>query len=212
MTYDRRTDTYWSQLTGTAVVGPLVPRELEILPSAITTWEKWRRAHPETVVLSRNTGIYPPETYGSNPYGGYANSSRVGFGVREVDDRLSAKELVYGVTGGNESRTYPATTVSAREVIDDEVGGVPIAVVENPDDGSVHIFIRSVDDDTLQFTVENGVLVDYAGHPWSFAGEARDGPHEGRRLEEIPTHGVYWFAWSSFRPETSIYGGDGGAE
>jgi len=209
--YDRQTETYWSQLSGEAVVGPLVPRTLEILPSTITTWEEWERAHPDTRVLSRNTGIYPTGTYGSNPYGGYANSSRVGFGVDEVDDRLPAKELVYGVTVGNASRAYPAETVSERGVVNDEVGGLPIAVVEDPEDGSVRIFVRERDDETLRFSATDGQLVDQQGHRWSFAGEALDGPREGTRLEEIPTHGVYWFAWSSFHPETGIYSGDGTA-
>lgn len=209
--YDRQTETYWSQLSGEAVVGSLVPRKLEILPSTITTWGEWKRAHPDTQVLSRNTGIYPRDTYGSNPYGSYANSSRVGFGVGEVDDRLPAKELVYGVAVGNASRAYPAETVSERGVLNDEVGGLLLAVVEDPEDGSVRILLRQRDDETLRFSVTDGQLVDQQGHRWSYGGEALEGPREGTRLEEIPTHGVYWFAWSSFHPETSIYGGDGTA-
>lgn len=206
--YDRQTDTYWSQLSGEAVVGPLVPRELEIRPSTITTWEKWKRAHPETAVLSRNTGIYPTDTYGSNPYAGYANSSSVGFGVEAVDDRLPPKDLVYGVTVGNASRAYPATTVSELGVINDEVGEVPVAVVEDPGDGAVRTFISELENESLRFSVADGELVDQHGDRWSFEGEALEGAREGSHLDEIPTHGVYWFAWSSFHPETGIYGHD----
>lgn len=203
--YDRQTRTYWSQVRGEAIVGPLVPTDLEIVPSTITTWEEWRRGHPETRVLSRNTGIYPTSTYASNPYAGYANRSGVGFGVDDVDERLPAKEVVYGVSAGGNATAYPADTVSDETVINDRVGDVPVAVVEHPTDGSVAVFVRRVDGKTLQLSAENGALVDQHGHSWHFDGTALDGPHEGTSLERIPTHGFYWFAWTSVHPETRVH-------
>lgn len=129
--YDRQTETYWSQLDGSAVVGPLVPRQLTVLPNTVTTWAEWRESHPDTEVLSRNTGIYPKSNYGSNPYGGYADREGVGFGVDDVDDR---------------------------------------------------------------------------GTRWNFDGVALEGPHEGSQPEQLNSHGIFWFAWSEFNPETEIYG------
>jgi hypothetical protein len=204
--YDRETETYWSQLDGNAIVGPQVPRSLRILPSTITTWERWEQGHPETTVLSRDTGIYPASVYGSDPYAGYANSSRVGFGVDRVDERLPTKELVYGVTAGGASAAYPESVVRSRDVINDEVGGVPVLVLEVPDDGSVRVFVRETGNGTRSFDAGDGVLVDDRGNRWSYDGEALEGPRAGTRLERLPTHGVYWFAWSSFNPETDVYG------
>lgn len=205
--YDRQTETYWSQVTAEAIVGPLVPRTLDLQPSSITTWEQWRSAHPETRVLSRDTDIYPPATYGSNPYEGYARSDRVGFGVNRVDDRLPSKEIVYGVTVGGISRAYPERVVNDRNVINDEINGVPVLVVEDQRTGGVTVFIRQVDNTTLTFAISDGRLVDGNGSRWSFDGEALDGPYRGTRLEPLNTHGFYWFAWSSFHPETEIYRG-----
>jgi hypothetical protein len=203
--YDRQTETYWSQLSGNAIVGPQVPRSLDILPSSITTWEEWKENHPETDVLSRNTGIYPTSTYGSSPYSGYANSSRVGFGVGEVDDRLPTKEVVYGVTVGADSRAYPESTVRGQDVVNDEVGGVPVLVVEAPD-GTFRVFVRETEAGTRRFSAGDGVLVDDRGARWSYSGEALDGPQAGTQLDQRTTHGVYWFAWSKFNPETAVYG------
>lgn len=203
--YDRQTETYWSQLEGQAVVGTLVPTELEPLPSSITTWREWRRAHPETRVLSRDTGIYPAYTYDSNPYAGYENSNRVGPGVDRVDDRLPQKEIIYGVTVGETSRAYPQSVVDERDSINDEVAGVPILVVEDQRDGGIDVFARRQGNETLAFSVSNGTLVDDRGNQWSFDGEALEGPHEGARLERLSSHGFYWFAWSSFHPDTEVY-------
>lgn len=203
--YDRETETYWSQLNGTAVVGPLVPTELEILPSTITTWGEWRTQHPSTVVLSRNTGIYPPATYNSDPYAGYADSNRVGFGVQDVDDRLGPKEIVYGVTIGNSSRVYPESVVEREGVINDVVGGVPVLVVADQQAGGVRVFVRTIDGEPIKFTLEGGRLVDAAGGEWTFSGEAENGPYAGRELARLNSHGIYWFAWSQFHPETDVY-------
>lgn len=205
--YDRPTETYWSQIDGEAVVGPLVPTRLTLHPSTITTWAEWRRGHPDTAVLSRNTGIYPKATYSSNPYADYENSSSVGFGVGPVDDRLPPKELVFGLAVGESSVAYPEETVKAAGVINDEVGDLPVLVVRNPADGRVAAFDRRVDNETLQFSAGEDALVDQHGHRWSYDGEALDGPREGERLDRLGTHGMFWFAWSRFHPETAVYDG-----
>ena len=154
-------------------VGRLVPREL-------------------TLVLSRDTGIYPKSTYGSNPYSGYAESERVGFDVGSVD----------GVSIGNASRAYPEETVTGADVINDEVGGVSVLVVEDQREGGVKLFVREVDGEPVRFSLSDGRLVDEAGNEWSFDGEAREGPHAGAELDRLNSHGIFWFAWSEFHPET----------
>ncbi len=37
-------------------------------------------------------------------------------------------------------------------------------------------------------------------------GQAIDGPLFGQRLERLPSHYSFWFAWSDFHPETELYG------
>jgi len=41
---------------------------------------------------------------------------------------LSAKDLVVGVEIAGDSRAYPVPTLSTHEIVNDKVGGVPIAV------------------------------------------------------------------------------------
>jgi len=206
--YDKATETYWSQLNGTAIVGPQVPRELDIVASSITTWGEWRETHPETRVLSRDTGIFPKSAYGRNPYGSFEDSDRVGFDVDDPDDRLHSKTVVYGVAVGNESRAYPEEAVRRAGAVNDEVGGVSVLVVADADDGGIKVYERRVDGEPVEFALEDGQLVDGDGNRWSFDGEALEGPKEGTQLERLNSHGIYWFAWSEFHPETEIYRGN----
>lgn len=58
--YDRQTESFWSQMTGEAVVGPWTGKRLKWLPSEVTTWADWKKKHPETTVLKppRPIGTY----------------------------------------------------------------------------------------------------------------------------------------------------------
>jgi hypothetical protein len=66
--YDQATHSLWNQFSGRPVVGPLTDSgiRLEVLPVAITSWAEWREQHPQTLVLSLETGherdyLRPPE-------------------------------------------------------------------------------------------------------------------------------------------------------
>ena len=49
--YDRKTESLWVHVTGRAVWGPLKGKQLEFVPSTVTTWQQWKAAHPRTLVL-----------------------------------------------------------------------------------------------------------------------------------------------------------------
>lgn len=199
--YDRQTETYWSQVQGEAIVGPLVPTRLEIVTSEISDWGNYSEAHPDARVLSRDTGRYPRSAYGRNPYGGYESRESVGFGVSEVDERLPSKEIVYGVSIGGESKAYTEDDIKTENLIQDSVGGEPVLLVEDQEDGGIAVFLREVDGQELNFSVENSGMIDSRGVKWSFDGESENGEQLGR----LNSHGFFWFAWSKFHPGTKIY-------
>src|SRR5690606_1398732 len=57
--FEVETGSLWSSLTWEPVVAPLVGSGLKLapLPVVTTTWGEWRRRHPETSVLSLDTGF-----------------------------------------------------------------------------------------------------------------------------------------------------------
>ena len=54
--FDHETGSYWQQVNGRAIVGPLMGERLLLLPAQTTTWALWKDQFPDTQVLSRDTG------------------------------------------------------------------------------------------------------------------------------------------------------------
>ena len=109
--YDRQTETWWQQATGEAIAGELSGKQLTFLPAMIISWEEFKTAHPDSKVLSRNTGY--TRSYGRNPYFGY-------------DDINNSPFLFRGKTDG---RLLPMTRVVTVEIHDDAVA-YPYDVLE----------------------------------------------------------------------------------
>ena len=67
--YDRQTESWWQQFTGTAIVGELTGRELRMLPARVESLERFRARFPAGRVLVPADPHMRP--YGVNPYAGY---------------------------------------------------------------------------------------------------------------------------------------------
>ena len=104
--FDRETESLWSQIKAEAVTGPLRGTRLTLLRSSMEDWGTWRRAHPESTILSRETGF--ARNYDRSPYGGYADSRELYFPVPR-DRRYHPKTPTLGVrVAGEAARAYPA--------------------------------------------------------------------------------------------------------
>jgi hypothetical protein len=120
--YDRETESLWSHLLGAAVRGPLKGARLRMIPSTFTEWGEWRRAHPDTLVLTPRTAPY-------DSYEGYYRSSTTGvLGRQRDDDRLPPKELVLGVMAPS-AKAYAFRDLERLGRIRDRLAGRPIEVV-----------------------------------------------------------------------------------
>jgi hypothetical protein len=73
------------------------------------------------------------------------------------------------------------------------------------DVGSVGVFVPEVDGTPVTLVAEGGQFVDMeTGSTWTIAGVAVDGPFEGSSLERVEHLDTFWFAWSTYRPETLL--------
>jgi hypothetical protein len=162
--YDRESESLWSQIESTAVTGPASGTRLRVLRSELTTWARWKRAHPETTVLSLETGH--ERDYGRSPYQGYPDSDALYFPA-PLDKRYHPKMPTLGVRlVSGAARGYPAAElVNAGGRVEERFEGRRIVVRYDPDD---QVFEVEADDD----------------------------------LEVIEG---YWFAWSAFHPEASVF-------
>jgi len=129
---------------------------------------------------------------------------------------LVSSDPVVGVSLGGEARAYPLRLLRWHEVVNDTVGGVPVAVTYSPLSGGVAVWDRVVDGAVLEFAV-SGRLIDsntllYDRRPkgtlsslWrQLTGEAITGPSAGRRLTSLPVVLATWADWTSAHPETTV--------
>jgi len=125
--YDHQTESLWLQVKRRAVTGPLTGTPLLTLPSTVTTWSKWRKKHPDTRVLSLETGHR--RDYDSDPYESYYRSRKGLFsrfftpGPGEVE-----KELVAGLEAGGTAKAYPLSLIQKEGVIRDRLGGEDVVL------------------------------------------------------------------------------------
>jgi len=103
--YDRATQSLWSQITQTAVAGPMHGTLLKSVPLEHTTWADWRTRNPDTQVLSTATGF--ARDYDRDPYAGYEKIERLMFNVEHRDDRFPLKEWVLGLEVDGVQKAYP---------------------------------------------------------------------------------------------------------
>ncbi|MFJ6944098.1 DUF3179 domain-containing protein [Streptomyces wuyuanensis] len=128
--YDRQTGSEWPQLLGTAVSGPLKGTKLDTVPLVWTTWKQWRTAHPDTEVLSTDTGAL--RSYGSDPYGSYPGRSGyyvkggLLFPVLATSDRFDDKHVVIGVRVGGGRLAIDKDLVRANRIVRADVGGTQV--------------------------------------------------------------------------------------
>ena len=104
--YDRQSDSLWSQIMGQSVSGEEKGEELNLLPLTHTSWKAWKQQHPNTRVLSTETGYF--RDYEKNPYRGYEKSRSVYFKVNNRPPKgYHPKEQVLGVRVGGSVMAYP---------------------------------------------------------------------------------------------------------
>lgn len=125
--YDKTTESLWSQLMMEAVTGPLTGQKLSMIPAAHTTWQDWQEKHPDTRVLSSQTGY--TRNYELNPYSSYGQSQEILFPVRYSDQRLPAKSWVIGIILDGRAKAYSVVKLrNGPLLIQDIVGGIEIEI------------------------------------------------------------------------------------
>ncbi len=185
-------------------------RTLTQLPLVDTTWDVWRRMHPNTLVVSTDTGYN--RDYNVYPYGDYRNNDDLLlFPVEPDDARLPRKRIVFGVTDGSSARAYPYSHFAASKAINDTIGTLPVVVLVAKETLSGAAFRRALDGRVLTFdAISRPELLPLAmqdretGTLWNFSGEAIEGPLAGRKLEFVSSYNAFWFAWASIWVNTDI--------
>ncbi len=199
--FDRQTNSLWNQFTGRPVVGPLVASgiELRVRPVAITSWGRWRARHPETKVLSLETGHQ--RDYGSGVvYKDYFASDKLMFPAVVRDEQaVKRKDYVFGMIEPGVAKAWPLSAFSGGAVINDNIGARQIVLIGDQATRSV----RAYDRGSLAFEPSSDpAVVNGPGGAWQVGEDFLTGP-DGTRLPRLAGRLSYWFAWESYWGEKS---------
>ncbi|MBL6929702.1 MAG: DUF3179 domain-containing protein [Rhodospirillales bacterium] len=193
--FDRNTDSLWNQFTGQPVSGPLAARDMELkmLPVTITSWRQWRAAHPDTRVLSLDTGHVRDYSLGG-PYGHYFGSPDLMFPALADGKDRPLKDYVFGIRAVGGAKAWPLEDFRTQPVINDTVGTTNVVLIGNVITRTVRAFERG--DLAFERAAPKGALT-ADGETWEIT-EAALVNSSGEKLARVAGHVAFWFAWSAF--------------
>ena len=134
------------------------------------------------------------------------------------DAGLQDSDLVLGLDINGDVRAYPLDILVWHEIVNDVVGGEPVAVTYCPLCFTNQVFKRTIDGQIVEFGTSgklynsNLVMYDRASESlWSQAlGQAIVGEHASRKLERVPFDVAYWKEWKALYPESKVLSQDTG--
>jgi len=131
--YDRETESLWNQITGEPISGESAGAGVRLtrLPVTTSTWGEWKQAHPDTMILSPDTGHARDYSPGK-PYGEYFASEGLMFPVWRRSKALPKKEVVFALIVEGTAKAYPLSRLT-EGTLKDTVGGVEILLEVGPE-------------------------------------------------------------------------------
>jgi len=208
---DEETGTWWQQVSGKAIHGPLEGHQLKSVFHDEVSFAIWKNEQPNGRVLKPDEKIAAQKQYEPVDWETRYEKLRVVEGT-DVDKRLTPRTLVMGIELNGKAAAYPLPALQKQSPIIDMVGTVPIVVALREDNRSVLAFERTVDGRRLEFFQKKDdknpefQLIDAeTGSTWNFEGKATSGPLAGRQLKRVFVLEDYWFDWRIYHPDTSVY-------
>jgi len=208
-------ETLFPQIMGEGVCGLRKRFELKRIAIAEMRWDAWLDRHPETEVVSGETGF--SRDYQVYPYGNYEDLEEPPFQPTSFDQSRLPKERLMGVEGPNGGIiAFPfleLEKLGELAVLNVTLDGEPLAVVWDADAETALVFSRRPrsavggERPPLTFLIEDGRLTDAeTGTEWSLTGRGVSGELTTFELKRHPRAMVaFWFAWTTFHPDTQVW-------
>jgi uncharacterized protein DUF3179 len=204
---DEETGTWWQQVSGLAIFGPLKGKRLESIAWDEVSFAVWKNEHPNGFVLNavdKYKSDYAPPDWEIKIL------ERPTVTPWNPKDPLKPRDLVIGISLHGLNKAYPFEDLKKQNLVVDHLGTTPILLIVDSDGKSVRCFDRTSEDKTLDFYLKLGakptVFVDAeSGSEWDFSGRALKGPMAGRVLKRIQSLKDFWFDWKLYNPGTQIF-------
>ena len=188
MPYDFETNTVWSQMRLTGMLGAFKNRSLTTLQLVETNWHNAAAYFPDAKVFLRKLG---PSSDGREASG------------RSAASRVASEEPVYGVIGKTEINIFGYGFFEDRIKIYSNFGNGDVMVVGSKKHGFIISFngryqMKAVQD---AFPV---IMEDDTGTRWNIFGEAVSGPGKGERLTTPSSYFAARWAFEALFPDRDL--------
>jgi len=147
---DKETGTWWQQITGKAIYGPLRGASLELVLSDELTFGEWKS--------EMSGGNASAEVLKEVPKYGKEYDSKWEAEVAKLPvvisfpgTELKSRDVVVGLEIGGAGRAYPWDTLVKQSPVVDRVHGTPLLVAVGPDGKSFRVFISRIDGKDAEF-------------------------------------------------------------
>jgi hypothetical protein len=193
---DESTQSWWRQVNGEAVTGPLKGETLPEIESFQMSVGQLFKLYPQALVMQADAIAVAGVKYDS-----LANYER---GKSKSDltrtDSLSwqEKSWVIGIELDGVSKAYDWIELKSQKIINDKIGDIPVIIAISADEQSFAVFRRPAD--SLQFSIRNDSLITTSG-VYAFNGNGKN----SERLPRIKASQEFWHSWRTFHPKTEQY-------
>ena len=157
---DKETGTWWQQITGKAIYGPLKGASLELVLSDELTFGEWKAEVSDGKVLAE-VPKYVKE-YDSNWEPEVAKLPVV---ISFPGTELKSRDVVVGLEMTGPGRAYPWETLVKQSPVIDHVNGTPLLIAVGPDGKSFRVFISRIDGKDAEFFLKGEAESEPATQP-----------------------------------------------
>ena len=157
---DKETGTWWQQITGKAIYGPLKGSSLELVLSDELTFGEWKSEFSDGQVLAE-VPKYAKE-YDSN---WEPETAKYPVVISFPGTELKSRDVVVGLEMKGPARAYPWDTLVKQSPVVDHVNGTPLLVAVGPDGKSFRVFISRIDGKDAEFFLKGETEGEAATQP-----------------------------------------------
>ncbi len=193
---DDQTGSFWQQISGRAISGPLAGRQLKPIHSDELTFALWRTEQPAGTVLAESAHYaaqYAPPDW-------EVKMRKAAVVIGHAENGRQPRDLMIGLHIGDSARAYVYDRVLKEKLVQSP----PVMLAVGSDNQSVRAF------ETLGYgdfyRTDSAELIDSTtGSHWNFEGCATEGKAKGTCLPRVEALKDYWFDWKEYNPNTTVY-------
>lgn len=203
--YDKTSQSLWNTLEGKPVVGPLVGKgiQLDYLSVITTTWGEWKKRHPNTKVLSLDTGH--DRNYGEGiAYKDYFGTDDLMFNVPKLNKQLKNKQEILAIRLPKETQESIAISskfLKRNSIYQDQIYQHRFTVFTDKSGAHRVYYTENVQFESYD---KRSIVTDTEGKQWALYENYMEQQDTGIQLQRFQSFSAFWFGYQAAFPQTRL--------